>query len=456
LSFSRKHPITKELIIELCHELIIYHCLEKRNPTQYYHPLENIIVVEANIDSHKIFAPTPRVTVHRDYLRDFLAAIKMGLLISVVADRFANASTEDELELEQVENEQIENFTWLSTNIHSSEFTKNGYFRGRSILRRNFIIEPYDTPRVERSPWHYFGELPIQEGELPRFIVDSEGKRQTLAEFNQQRLFQPRYLYFRPEVLQKYLQTHGYSVFFHMRNWGGASPSGGGSIDVGINSHGLVNAFAPDIADLSIAEQAYWASFSSLPSGEVCEEMFETRMQCNPPHSPGVTELIRNARSQLNTVFVEKFSIELYTDIKPSERELCKLSVGPINSQFSEVLELAKILYGWVIETMQIDPLRTALGGRTEENKNWRQIKLLEKLLVAKGLDEKQARSTTAPLVGLKELRIGSAHIGSPELEQAFKLMGTETIPQPPRAAWNWCVDAIAQCLNSIADALNA
>lgn len=380
----------------------------------------------------------------------------MGLLISIVADRFGNAPTADELELEQVEDEQIDDFTWLSTTIHSAEFTGHGYFRGRSTLRRNFIIEPYGMPRVERSPWPYFGEIPIQEGELPRFIVDSEGKRQTLAEFNQQNLFQPRYLYFRPEVLQKYLQTDGYRVFFHMRNWGGASPPGGGSIDVGINSHGLVNAFAPDIADLSIAEQAYWASSSSLPSGEVCEEMFETRMQCNPPHSPGVTELIRNARSQLNTVFVEKFSFELYTDIKPSAQDLCKLSVGPINRQFSEVLELAEILYKWIVEPMQVASLRTALGGRTKENKDWRQIKLLEQLLVAKGLDEKQARSTTAPLAGLNQLRIGSTHIGSPELEQAFKLMGTEIVPQLPKAAWNWCVDAIAQCLNSIADALNA
>ncbi len=162
LIFSRKHPITKELIIELCHNFIIYHCLEKRNQTQYYHPLENLLVAETGIDSHKFFDPTPKVKIHRDYLRDFLAAIEMGLLITVVADRFANASTQDELELKQVENEQIDDFTWLSKTINSSEFTKHGYFRGRSTLRRNFIIEPYNTPRVERSPWYYFGEIPIQ------------------------------------------------------------------------------------------------------------------------------------------------------------------------------------------------------------------------------------------------------------------------------------------------------
>lgn len=455
-SFVRKHPVNQELIIELRQDFITYHCLEQRSKTEYYHPLENIRVAETRVDSHQIFDPTPRVTVHRDYLRDFLAAREMGLLISIVADRFANARTETELEIDEVDNELIADFTKLSTNIHTPDFTGHGYFRGRSILHRNLIIEPYETPKVERSPWHYFGELPNREGELPRFIVNSEGDKQTLSK-NSYPPSYPWYLYFRPEVLQKYLQTPGYSVFFHMRNWGIASlPGDKGTVDVGINSQGMINAFAPDIADLSIAEQAYWASFSSLPSGEICEEMFQTRMQQNPPHSPGITELIRNARSQLNTTFIENFSTDLYTESQPSPQELCRLSVGPINSQFSEVLELSKILYGWVIETMQIDPLRAPLGGRTEENKQWGQIKLLNELLVKKGLETNQARSITNPLRGLNDLRVGSAHIGIPKLEKAFNLMGSEMIPQPSRTAWNWCVDAIAQCLNSIAEALKS
>jgi hypothetical protein len=235
----------------------------------------------------------------------------------------------------------------------------------------------------------------------------------------------------------------------------GSLPGDRGTIDVGINSQGLVNAFAPDISDLNASEQTYWASFSSLPSGEVCEEMFQTRMQGDPPHSPGVNELIRDARSQLNAVFQIQFSVELFNDIEPSEQELCRLSVGPVTNQYTEALELARILYEWIIETMQVDALRTALDGLGGTvDKKLRHIKLLEKILIAKGLDEPHARSLTAPLVGLNELRIGSAHIGSLELESAFQLMGALTIPQTPRAGWNLCVDTVAECLNSIASAL--
>jgi len=464
LSRLVKHPVSQDFSVELSREFIVYHALQKRNQSQHYHPIDNILVAETNLDYHEICDSTAKVIIHRDYLRDFLSALGMGLLISVTADRFANAATEEELEIEPNEEKQIDELTLISTNIHTPEFTRHSFFRGRSILRRNFIIEPYDRPKFERSPCYFFGEQPIQESELPSFIVNDEGKRQALPKdtylgnYISSGIGKFGYLYFRPEVLQKYLQVPGYSVFFHMRNWGVASlPGDRGTIDVGINSQGLVNAFAPDIANLSLAEQTYWASFSSLPSGEICEEMFQTRMQQNPPHSPGVVNLIRDVRSQLNASFQHQASAHLFSDAEPSNQELRRLSVGPVSNQFSEVLELAKVLYGWVVETMQVEPLRNTLsnlGGVVD--KKLRQIKLLEKILMAKGLDEPQARLMTAPLVGLNELRIGSAHIGNPELEPIFKLMGASTIPETPRAGWNFCVDAVENCLCSIAGILES
>ncbi len=451
------HPISQKPIVELSREFVIYHALNKKGESQYYHPVDNILVGEIGLDSHRIYDPTSGVQIHRDYLRDFLAVMKMGLLISVIADRFANAPSEEALELEQFEDNQIDEFTWLSTSIHPPDKLQT-CFRGRSIFRRNFIIEPYDKPKFERSPWPYFGEELTEDLVMPSFIVNDEGRKQVLPKntylgnYIQNGIGSFGYLWFRPEVLQKYLQVPGYSVSFHMRNWGGASmPGESGTIDVGINSQGLINAFAPDIADLPLSEQSYWASYSSLPSGEVCEEMFQTRMQQNPPHSPGVIELVQNSRSRLNSIFNNQFSVNLFKDMEPNRQELCRLSIGPILNQYTEVTELAKILYGWIIETMQISPLRlaiAALGGTVDDK--LRQIKLLEKILIAKGLDENEARSITAPLVGLNDLRIGAAHIGSLELEPSFQLMGASSIPETPRAAWHLCVDAITLCLNTV------
>lgn len=413
------------------------------------------------MESHPICDPTPKVTIHRNYLQDFLAAVGMGLVISVVADRFANALNEGALQLEGSGEQKVDELTSLSTSIHSPEFTHHGHFRGRSILRRNFVIEPYPEPKFERSPWHFYGAKSAENTAAPTFIVNAEGGKKTLPtntflqHYMEEGIGQYGYLYFKPEVLHRYLTVPGYNAIFHMRKWGSASmPGDKGNIDVGINSHGLINAFAPDIADLPVSEQFYWASHSSLPSGELCDEMFQTRMQQNPPNSPGVIELIQQAKSQLNIVFNDKFSRDLFNDMKPEKQDLSRLSVGPVLNQYTEVTGLAKILYIWVIEPMEIDALRKALTvlGSTidKKTKELRQIKLLERILIQKGLDLQQARSGTAALVGLNDLRIVSAHAGGPALESSFQLMGAASMPETPIAAWDLCVDSVSSAFKVI------
>jgi len=444
-----KNPISQEFNVDLIREFIIYHALEKRNESQYYHPVDDLLVAETKLDFHEIYDPTANVRIHRDYLRDFLAALDMGLLISLIAERCANSVTADELEIDRIEDKQIDQLTYIGTSVHTPEFTHHGCFRGRSVLRQNFVVKPYDRPKFERSPWYHFGKA-VDDSQLPSFIVNDEGHRESLTPNTFFGKF--GYLYFRSEVLQKYIQVPGYNLFFHMRHWGVVSlPGNMGTIDVGINSHGLVNAFSPDIADLNVREQNYWASYSSLPSGEVCEELFSTRIEAKTIESPGVVKLIRDAKDELSLSFKKYIIADLFSDIEPSTQHLSRLSVGVIGRQFSEVFELGKILYQWVVETMQVKPLREILKLLgSEVDKNWRQIKILEKILMAKGLNQDQARKLTAPLVGLNELRIGSAHIGNPDLAESFKLMGTSVVPETPRLAWDFCVDSVIDCLSSI------
>jgi hypothetical protein len=277
-------------------------------------------------------------------------------------------------------------------------------------------------------------------------MIDSEGHKSQLTERNC-----PAYLYFKPEVLLRYLRTPGFGVFFHMRNWGTVSfPNEGQSIDVGINSKGLVNAFAPDIAKRNIAEQAYWASYSSVPRGEVCEEMFQTRMQCKPPHSPGAVDLILKVRDELDKVFQEKFSFGIYDEFNPEYLQKCKISVGPVTNDFTETLEITKILYKWLIESMNVESLRKSLDGKIDYDKDWKQIKLLEELLKINGVDELLAKSLSDCLRGLNELRVADAHISTTKLEKAFSLMKIDPIPDTPRERWALCFDKIIATFNAM------
>ena len=460
LADSFQHPIKKELVVKLNDKFKLYHALEKRELTKYYHPVDKLLVAEAKTDFHEIYNPTPNVKIHRDYLRDFLAATNTGLFISLIAERSANTSLIEELDIPEIEDEEIDQFTWLSTIIHSSDLTRHGFNRIRSILKRNVVIQPYKEPKYERSPWYYFGEIARDDSELPKFIVDDEGTKRILPQetylplYLEEGIGSMGYLYFRPEVLHKYLEAQDFDVFFHMRNWGIAQMPGDiGTIDVGINTHDLVNAFAPDIAELPISEQSYWSSHSSLPSGEICEELYQTRMQSNPPDAPGICDVIRTAKSQLDNKFQVEFSRELYKEFEPDEKILKKLSVGPIRNENSEVIELSKLLYGWVIETIEIPPLRkaiTSLEGNTK--KEWRQIKLLETLLTSLGIEYKKARSITAPLASLYDLRIGFAHIGSVDIEECYNLMHSDSTELSARQGWDLCVDSVSESLNKIAE----
>lgn len=454
LVLSAHHLLTGALEMELRQDFIRYHRLEQKDRGAYYSQIDGIRVAKLYADTHDLYAPTPRVEIHRHYLRDYLAARKMALLVTVVADRLRNATEREQLEIDEEKYESLGEWTAIRTSVHPPDFTSHGYYRGRSSLYWNLVLEPYDRPRVERSPWPFHGSLPPDIAEVepaPFFIVDDSLTRLPLSDPKC-----PKYLFFRREALQKYLKTPGYRVHFHMRNWGAAAvPGGVGSIDVGINSEGLVNAFAPDLAKLKPEEQAYWASFSSLPSGEICEELFRTRMLCDPPDSPGVCELVRRARNKIDDAFHSKWGNGIYSSMRPSQEEQNALSVGPVSEQFSEVCWLAKVLYSWTVEGMNIGTLRNALSqrGATHEAE-WKQIKLLEELLKVAGVESGRVAELTGPLRLVNELRICDAHLTAPDLQKIFDRIGTRDAARSSRVAWAACVDTVSGSLTEIASPL--
>ncbi len=463
-ALTYKHPITKEVKVEINRDFTMYHALETQDFSSYYHPIDKILIIQTEVEKHDFLNPTPKVTVHLDYLKDFLSEINMGLFVSIVADRFANAKTKEELGITESELHKIDHFTYMESSVSSPKESGNEYFRGWSIIHKNLVIKPYSRPKYERTPWFYFGDIHVDNDDLPKFIINAQGEKRKLPQntflpsFLENKIGSFGFLYFRPDVLMKYLQLPNYSVFFHMRNWGSAKSSNEDEdIYLGINSKGLVTAFAPNIAKLSPSEQAYWASFSSLPSGEVCEEMFQSIMQQMPPKSPGVTEAIKEALIKLDNTFSEKYSVSLLRDLKLSNKELQEISVGPIGNNYSEVTELAKLLYQWTVETIQIKALKSVikeLGGSF--NTDEKQIKLIDRILILRNQKTEDVQRITDPLRGLNKLRISSAHIGASDLEKSFQLLGIQNIPKSARAGWDFCVDATIKSLIEIAASISS
>ena len=440
-SFVRKHPATGTHLVEIQRDFLIYHALDRRGTGDQYelvHPLDNLDVVRVRIEKHAFYNPTLRLEVHRDYLRDYLAAAEMGMVVGAVADRFRNSLVPHKMTpaLSQAPSD-------VEVSVNEITEYKERYWRARAILHRTTAIKPYTAPRPERSPWYCY-DLPPEASKL-EFITDAEGRKRTLNT-------SPPYLYFRPGVLRKYLKNPYDSVFFHMRSWGTAQTAGAiEPIDVGINSAGLVNAFALDLEKQRSAEQQYWASFSCLPSDPVCEELFQTRMQHNPPKSPGTVELIQTEITRLNASFETRFGEPVHNDIPPHEKTMQRLSVGPLEENWDEVAELAKDLYSWVAEGLRIATLRKPLDAEAFD-KDWKQFKLLETLMSrVLGCGQSDLTATMGPLKDLNSLRVTHAHNLIVDRFRHFDLKDRRV-----REAWFIVVDGIVRALRLLSDHLES
>ncbi len=447
-----EHPTRHVQVIVPRADFLLYHGLDQvqvSDGSDYVHATENSCVLRTRRREVAHFAEMPFVEVQRDYLRDYLFARKAIMLITVVADRFANALTSDELHIQDAD-VRVSNSAWIQKNLYDFSAT-DGYFRGRSSLYWNVAIRAFKSPRIARSIWPFYGLEPPADDEqpyAPHFKMDAEGTLEKAAQATNLRFY-----YFRPAVLQRYLDDPSYKVSFHMRTWGSAeSPSG--SVVAGINSKGLVTAYARDIAKLRESEQLHWAAYNVVVDGEVCYELFETQMQQNPPHSPNVVELVGMARKAMRDALTTLLGVDCFRDHDLDERRKMRLTVGPVIPNESEVQHLAQTIYDWLIDPLAFGPLRDylSLKNLTFDNQE-RQISLLQKVIATR-VGEERAKALVAPLRMVGHLRVQAAHPTDSDVATELKNVGITQGVDTPRGAYMAMVDRLAKGLVDIAAAL--
>ncbi len=451
--------VTSELRVEPRTDFMRYHLLRERGPSasrEYRHPLDEVPVLSVAVEEVAFYNPTPYVTVHRSYLRDYLAARNAALLISIVADRFVIASSHDHLGIS--EDGEIQLAPGVSCQIDVYPLGPDAV-RARSSLYWTLVIGPADAPDYNRTPWPVFERIRQQLGDAdaPTFIVDVDGIRDTVAKCNKM------VLYFKPTVLERYLNGEAYRVGFITRTWGGASGPRDTHVEVGINEKGLLTAFAPDLAKLSASEQMYWAHHSVTPDGGACYDWFMARMQQRPVHSPGVIELLERASKRLRSAWDQRFGSEISRAKEPEEekareRDRRRLSVGPVTGQFGEIPALVKALYEALVEPLNVGSLRAALrSAGIEFDKDEKSLGLLRRVLDdVVALPDDEVRSVMGPLRLMNELRVTSAHALSGDIEAALKKAGIRYDRPDPRSAWDALVDAVVASIEVISEAIVA
>lgn len=281
--------------------------------------------------------------------------------------------------------------------------------------------------RVEGELWRTewiepASQSPIIRGdEIPPtifFIIDAEGK----MENRKMLVAGGRWLWFRPEVMPALVHRRGGSLRWYTRDTGSVGCSPDYTVHFGVNSLGLINVYAKDIALLPDWQQKIWSGYNVGPEGKVSEELLASQVNAEPATTQapegflakGMAQLVHLAKAKLG-IDILKQHVEVPGLIVRAHRFRSTDKVG----LFSLAKDLSRLtadrLDASAIQKLVIPP----------KSVKWGSLKSLENLLATQ-IDPQVARAILSPLVGIYELRHGDAHLPSSELDEAFSLVGLD------------------------------
>ena len=390
--------------------------------------------------------------VRASHLRDYLCAREMALYVTSYRERLE--ISEDARHIKWPENsveETDDNNRWEG---HVLEIHEGGMPYGQktavSHIARTDVDPEDDVPalglptddNITSRSWteEYLGKkLYLVTGELWRtewvepasqspivrgdevpsnvsFIIDAEGKQKSPEALIEAR----RWLWFRPKVMSELAERRGGSLNWDTRDTGSIACSPGHNVHFGVNSLGLINVYAKDIALLPEWQRKVWAGYNVSPEGKVSEELLASQAHASPANTQAPEEFLPKGLSKLNHLAEIKLGITLIKPHKIIPDLVTRVHRFRATDE-SGLFALAKDLYRLTAERFNVAALKQLVSSPDREARG--SLKLLEKLL-AKRVDPTRARKVMGPLVGMNELRKRDAHLPGQESNEAFRLVG--------------------------------
>ena len=299
-------------------------------------------------------------------------------------------------------------------NVQSSSWTKQ--FRGRKLYR--ILGELWRTEWLEPA-----SQSPIVRGDnLPAsvsFIIDAEGRRATTDELVES----GRWLWFRPTVVPALIDRRGGSLRWYTRDTGEVACSPGYDVHFGINSIGLVNTYAKDVALLPEWQQQVWGAHNANPEGKLSEELKASHVDATPASTRAPEACLTEALGRLQTLAQEKLKITLRRQHDYVAELIPRIHRFRATDR-KGLLALAKDLAR--ITADDIDKRKLQAIVAPPKGECWGSLKSLEKVLATK-IDPADARSMLGPLVGVYELRLADAHLPADDaVDDAMRLIGVD------------------------------
>ena len=292
----------------------------------------------------------------------------------------------------------------------ASESWERGY-SGRKLYRVEG--ELWRTEWIEPS-----SHSPIVRGDeispTVSFITDAEGKqenRETLAGGG-------RWLWFRPEAMSSLAHRRGGSLGWYSRDTGIVGCSPDYSVHFGINSLGLINVYAKDIAYLPEWQQKIWAGYNVRPEGKVSEELLSSQVKAVPASTQAPEAFLADGISKLNALAAAKMGITLFRQHDQIPDLIARAHRFRVTDN-DGLFALAKDLARLTADSIDVAALQKLVP--PPKDTQWGSLKSLENVLATR-IDPRHARAILSPLVGIYELRHADAHLASQDVGDALGL----------------------------------
>lgn len=289
------------------------------------------------------------------------------------------------------------------------EHTGGKLYRIEGELWRNEWIEPASKSPIVRGD---------KTDPTVSFIVDAEGKQENASTL----VKGSRWLWFHPDVMPALAHRRGGSLKWYTRDTGEVECSPGYGVHFGVNSLGLVNVYAKDIALLPEWQQRVWAGCNIAPDGKVSEELLASQMRAEPADTKAPEAFLQKFLALLNQVTEEKLGIRILREHDDAPQLITRTHRFR-STEKAGLYALAKDLARLTADSFDAAAIQRIV--KPPSGMKWGSLKSVENLLAARVGAEK-ASTTMAPLFGIYDLRLADAHLPSKDVDEALRRIGVD------------------------------
>ena len=451
LVFEHPQPVVGGTLWILNPDLVVaLHLIKEGN--NWVRPEENFVVVAHEVigddGSHDL------IEIKREFLIDYLAARNLSLRLSTYRQRVEN--------IQRIEGSDYDGLSDIKEQRDGGRFellirNLNDVFGGSWAsyrVWRTDIDEEEDAPvmgpendnntesessqgnrsgyegvRVEgefwRDEWIDHQGLSVRvrgdsDPVLPSFIVDTDGKRMSSAELNNEDI--GRWLWFRPSLVNELLALRGFKLAWYTAQTGAIRSTSGYNAHFGINSSDLITVYAYDVARLDSWEQHIWAAHNVAPEGKVAAELLAAQVKVQPASTKSPEDLLLKSMRMLEWRFKEKMGVPIFChDI--DDGEISQQILRFVSKDRASLLRLAKDIIRVFSDRLNVRELRKISDHVDKEKLG--SNKLLEDIL-SKKVGVEKAHTTFSVIAGTYDLRVGDAHPTGSKIADALALAGID------------------------------